>query len=224
MQIPTSDLSSDRLELLGLAHLTALAADPEVADLVAVFQPAQDLLGAAAARRIAAERSMVAPRVTLRFVERRCEAAVRRVAAAAEAADGKRKGARFTELFPNGLTAELRPRSAGQLAALRRVHDRLTQRSTLAALRTEHEAALTEAIAALEGALAAREAAAQAFGTAYAAELATREDWIRAYDASAGAIRQRFPRDRERQDLYFDPVRTAARRHDDEEPTDPAAS
>lgn len=223
MQIPSPDIASERLELLGLGHLAALAHDPSLADLIATFQPAQDNLTASTNRRLIAERSMVPHRVAVRFVERECEAALRRLGLAAESLDGKSGGPLFTEAFPDGMTAETRPRAAAQVVALQRVRDRLTTKSTLAPLRAEHVPALDAAIARMKATLEARAAAAASYASAFAAELAAREDWVRAYDANAGAIRQRFPRDRERQDLYFDRFRASGGARD-EEPTDPGTS
>ena len=50
--------------------------------------------------RIAAERSMVPHRVAVRFVERECEATLRRLGSAAESLDGKTGGPAFTAAYP----------------------------------------------------------------------------------------------------------------------------
>ncbi|AKF09587.1 hypothetical protein [Sandaracinus amylolyticus] len=214
MQIPTAEVASERLLLLGLAHLAALGHDPSLADLARAFQPAQDELEATTTARGAAERAMVVPRVAVRFAERVVEEVIRRFANDTRSLDGKANGPIFGDAFPEGTLAETLPRAAAQVAAGLRVLDRLTTRSTLAPLRAEHEPALQAAIAALRAALDARQTAAATFATAYANELAAREDWVRAYDASAGTVRARYPRDRPRQELYFDPLRSAARRTD----------
>ncbi len=86
----------------------------------------------------------------------------------------------------------------------------LQRSSTLSSaepLRGDHTGKIRAEIDALNAKLAARKSAGDALGLAYAQEVAAREDFVRAYDASAGAIRQIFPRDRDRQNLYFDQVR-----------------
>lgn len=84
---------------------------------------------------------------------------------------------------------------------------------------------LDTALAALGSALESRRMAEQALGIARAAEDGARETFVSSYDSNAGAIRQLFPRNRERQDMYFDRVRTGPSSSDDEsnspDPTPP---
>lgn len=205
-------MASDRLLPLGEFHLAALAETPaETGALIEVFRPSHDALATAAAARAAAERMMILPRVALRFSERRLETAIRRVSNVAESIDGKEGGKVWRALFPNGLNAETRPRSAAQRAAADALMNRLTTQTLTEPLRSEHVPLLRVAIDDLAAKLAARKDAADALGLAFAQELAAREDFVRAYDASAGAIRAQFPRDRETQDLYFDSFRSSRR-------------
>ncbi|AKF06576.1 hypothetical protein [Sandaracinus amylolyticus] len=218
MQMPTPDLSSSRLDPLGRFHLAALRrAGAAFADLVASFEPVHAALVAAAAVRASAELGMIEPRVLVRFAEREVELELRALRSAAEALDRGRGGEIASALFPSGLAAEVTPRAAAQSAAARRVLQRLTAFGAAEPLRTEHLPRLTNALASLDAALAARATAAEAFGQAYANELATRDDFCRAYDVSASVVRQRFPRDREQQDLFFDTLRAPRRGRDEDD-------
>ncbi len=53
-------------------------------------------------------------------------------------------------------------------------------------------------------------------GLARAVEDGARETFVSSYDSNAGAIRQMFPRNRSRQDLYFDPFRGGQDSGDDD--------
>lgn len=55
----------------------------------------------------------------------------------------------------------------------------------------------------------------QALGIARANEDGARETFVSSYDSNAGAIRQMFPRNRARQNLYFDQFRGGASASED---------
>ena len=206
MEIPSSNLASDRLLPLGAFHLACLSQTAALSDLHDAFAPVQAELEGAAENRLSALKALIPVRVTIRFAERGVERALRGLNAGAVALDGKAGGPIQDSLFPNGLNAETRPRTAKQVDAAQRVLNRLHTASPAEPLRASHEEALIRSTNALSLALDARKAAYQNLGVAIAAELASRDDFVRAYDANAGAIRQRFPKDRETQDLYFDAV------------------
>jgi len=71
--------------------------------------------------------------------------------------------------------------------------------------------------------VAARKSGWEKLGEARGAEDGARESWVSAYDANAGSIRTIFPRNRKRQDLYFEDFRdkTVAESDDDGEPKPP---
>ena len=206
METPSSNLAAERLVPLGVFHLSALSQTPELTDLHDTFAPVLAELEAAANNRLSMLKALIPVRVTVRFAERGVERSLRGLNAGAVALDGKAGGPIQAVLFPNGLNAETRPRTAKQVEAAQRVLNRLHTASLAEPLRAAHEEALIRSTNALVTALDARKAAYQNLGAAIAAELSSRDDFVRAYDANAGAIRQRFPKDKETQDLYFDAV------------------
>lgn len=221
METPSPTMSAARLLLLGDYHLAALLQTPEHSDLHAVFLPVNDGLRADASTRDAAERALIPVRVALRFAERNVERELRALSGACVSVDGKKGGAVQALLFPNGLNAETRPRTHKQLEAARRVLNRLRTSTPAEPLRATSEPRLLAATNALEAALDARKTANEVLGAAIAAEFSSRDDFVRAYDANAGAIRQRHPKDKETQDLYFDAITTRRSADDEEEDTTP---
>jgi hypothetical protein len=205
----------------GRYHLVALSRAEDTKGLATAFKPAVDDLAAAHAARERAEEALLEPRVTARFAESALEAVLREVASAAHSNDRKTGGGLvFKAIFPNGLDAEVRPRGSGQLTASTGLRERLNSQPAAAAVKAQWLRELDTAVATLGTALEARRMAEQALGIARAVEDGARETFVSSYDSNAGAIRQRFPRNRERQDLYFDRVRTSQASSNDE-PNEP---
>ena len=204
MEIPTPRMGSRRLWLAGAYHVTALRQTPEVAPMANAIEPLMVELKTDAKAREDAEDALVPVRVRLVFLERDAERALRVVSTSASSMDGKRGGSMHAALFPDGVNAETRPKGPRQAEAVGRVINRLVNLTVAEPLRAEHLPRLQAAKAALEAGLLARKVANETWGAAYAAELSTREDFVRAYDGNAGAIRLHFPKDRDSQDLYFD--------------------
>ena len=209
MQIPHPTMAADNLIALGRFHLAALAQSPETEVLAPGFGTAQDGLVQARRAREEAEAALVAPRVALCFSEWSLEQVRRGLALAAHAADNQSvSGPAFRSVFPSGLDAEIRPRGAAQVTAARAVLERLRSQPAAAAIRAEHEPRLEAGVTACAAKVEARRQAGEALGIARAREDGARETWVAAYDSNAGAIRTLFPRNRARQDLYFDTFRT----------------
>ena len=217
METPTSRMGSRRLWLAGTYHVTAVQQTPELEPMAGAIVPIMDELRGHAKAREDAEDALVPMRVRLVFLERAAERALRVTANSASTLDGKRGGAVHSALFPDGLATETRPKAQRQVDALERVINRLTTSTLAEPLRAEHLPKLTAAKAALEAGLLARKTGVVAVGAAMAAELSTREDFVRAYDGNAGAIREHFPKDRESQELYFDAINVRGTALDDED-------
>ncbi len=217
MQIPTPAMASPRLLKLGRYHLAALAESAETAPLAAPFQTAQDDLAAKHAARTKAEEALPEHRVAVAFAEAALEQVIRRVASAARDADGGTSGPAFAAVCPGGLDAEVRPRGDAQARAGDALAARLDTQPAAAAVKAAHLGDLQAAVALLKEKLAGRKGALETIGLAFAAELGARETFCSAYDGNAGAVRQLFPRQRARQDLYFDTFRPSRSGSDDED-------
>lgn len=219
MQMPTARMGSSRLILLALFHAAALAQDDATRGLAAAFVAALEALTAAHEATRTALRALVLPRVALAFAEASCDRTLRDIARQAESLDGKAKGAARAALFPQGVGVVTSPRGASQIAAAAALRDRLMQQPAAAPIRDQSVAALDAAVSSLKAKLEAREAAYAAYASAFAAELGARETLVSAYGANAGAVRQLFPRDAERRELFFDRFRSE-RGDDPDAPTD----
>jgi len=217
MQIPAPKVASGQLIVLGTSHLAALAQIAETAALAPPFKVHQDALVLAKRAREDAELALVSPRVAARFAEYALEEVIRGIAGRAHALDGNMvSGSVFNGVCPNGLEPEVSPRGVAQKESALRLQNRLDTQPAAAKLRPEFSDKLKAATADLAAKLDARKAAGEALGRTIAGDLGARESWVAAYDANAGSIRTLFPRNRRKQDLFFDDFRTSADAADDE--------
>ena len=208
MRIPSPKTASDRLLVIGAYHITALGTTPELTGgLVPGFQLTQDELRVAMRAREDVEYAAVVPRVLARFAEYALEQTLRQLGLAAHALDNNmHTGAAFKAVFPSGTDAAIRPRGAAQVAAALEVAKLLATRPAAEPLRAEYAAKLDAGIGALKGRIEDRKTSAVAVGAAQAVEMGLRETWVATYDSHAGAIRELFPKQTARQDLYFDVI------------------
>jgi len=222
MQTVAVTMASRPLLRVGKYHLAALGQNETTKGLALAFRPTVDALAAAKATREQAEDDLIGPRASARFAESALEAVLREIAATARNHDHKEGGDLvFRSIFPNGLDAEIRPRGAAQLSSSTALRERLNSQRPAAAVKAQVLKDLDAALATLSAALEARRLAEQALGIARAAEDGARETFVSSYDSNAGAIRQMFPRNRPRQDLYFDQFRTGQSATDDPDPEPP---
>jgi hypothetical protein len=192
---------------LGRYHLAALAQSEGTKPLAGAFQPAHDELQTAAQARVQAEKEMTAVRVAVRFAENALERAIRETALVAHTVDNNAtSGPAFKALFPDGLDPELRPVGASQVDAAVALRTRLDTQPAAAKVKAQVMDEFDRALAGFRAALAARMSGEAKVSQARAVESGARERFVSAYDSNIGAIRQMFPRERGRQDLYFDEV------------------
>lgn len=218
MQTAAVTMSSRALLRIGKFHLFALGRGPETQGLATAFKLAHDALTVAHAAREQAEDALVEPRANVRFVEAELEMVLRDVADEAHRQDRRTSGEQaFKAIFPDGLDPEVRPRGTGQLAVATALRSRLDLQPAAAVVKGLKLKDLDAAIAALASALEARRMAEQALGLARANEDGARETFVSSYDGNAGAIRQLFPRNRARQNLYFDQIRVEQPADDDQQ-------
>ncbi len=226
MQTVSVTMASRSLLKVGKYHLVTVGRSPETQGLGTAFKPAHDGLAAARAARELAEDALIEPRANVRFVEAELEMVLRDIADEAHRQDRRASGElAFKAIFPNGLDAEVRPRGPGQLTVATALRVRLDSLPAAAAVKAVKLKDLDAAMAALGAALEARRMAEQALGLARANEDGARETFVSSYDSNAGAIRQLFPRNRARQNLYFDQIRAEPSADDEQqEPAAPSAS
>jgi hypothetical protein len=197
--------ASDTMLSSGANHIIALDQTPETKHLIAAIQPTHEKLKTATEIRLQAENAIGAPRVVIRFTEKRLEKVIREIALLAHAEDDNAiTGPAFKALFPNGLEPELTPQGASQIAATASLRERLDSQPAAAKIKAQVMDKLDQALATFKASFEARQAAEAKLSQARAAEMGARESFVKAYDSNIGAIRQIFPRDRAQQDLYFD--------------------
>jgi hypothetical protein len=224
MRIPDDKKGSTRRLELGWALLSTLGDDAATRDLQGPLATLQEELERARAARWGGQKEALLAATRLRVVELGLERAVRNVARRASELDGRaRLGPLHHDLFPGGLNAVIRPEGTGQRsvaeALLRRVEGSSAPQAE--ALRGAWLAPLTAAVEAFRAALGGRDEAVAALARAREVEQRARDAHTLELERVAGALRTRFPRDREKQDAFW-PEQHSRRRAKDEEAS-PAA-
>lgn len=220
VQIPSPEMSSDRLIPIGEYHLAACARNPATAPIGAAFQTVQDELKLRKATREAAELAMIQPRVNLRFAEFELAKVIRGVVFGAQALDGVSDGGPVkTALVAEGLHRFVRPRGASQKSAAEEFLRRLLNKPQAAPLVAQHRPLVEAALTSFSDALNARLLAATQLAEARAHEDGAAEAWVSAYAGNAGALQAIFRRRRAERALYFDRFRdsSSADADDDED-------
>jgi hypothetical protein len=192
---------------LGGYHLSALKRTEETKVLIGSFQPAQDNLRNAVMGLAEAETVWKEAAVGVIFTEDALEHAIRDVALRAHAEDNNATtGAAYRALFADGLEAVLRPAGASQAEVALALRGRLDTQPAAAKVKAQVMDTLDTSIAAFKVALDERVSADGKVKQARDTEAGARERFIAAYDSNMGAIRQMFPRNRKRQDMFFDTI------------------
>jgi hypothetical protein len=198
-------MASETLLALGRYHLAALARAEQTQRLADGFRPAQDQLKAAAMTRAQAEEDMTDVRVGARFAEDAVETAIRLMGLQAHSVDqNNATGPAYKALFPEGMDTVLRPIGASQVEAALTLRGRLDTQPSAAKVKAQIMDDFDKALAGLRAALAKRADGEEKVRLTRAAEMGARESFASAYDSNIGALRQMFPRNQSRQNLYFD--------------------
>lgn len=194
------------------------AAAARLESLAATLAAATDPLIASQAAYRAAVLALLAPRVEVKLVDLKADAVVRSVKRAAEDAGAEVDAA----VFPEGATPIVKPVGAAEVAGLRSLSGRIAATPTWAD-REAQRARVDGVHGEYSAALAARSTAMAVAADARAVRDEAKERFLDAYVAVASAIKELFPRDRIRQDVFFDDVRAGSRAQDDgDEPDEPA--
>jgi hypothetical protein len=175
-------------------------------ELVVKLNAARDKLATAENAYSAAETNLLPARVAVRFADHESDEGIKQRKRAAEMADGEANGPLASHLFPNGTTPLTKPLGAAQTKEMRDLEgrydalistwpDAATEKQQLTFLRQRYELALTT-----------RSSGEQALADAKAARDFAKEEFLDAYAEVANRIRALFPRNKQKQDLFFDRV------------------
>ncbi|AKF06712.1 hypothetical protein [Sandaracinus amylolyticus] len=218
MQLPTRNTPVARCEAL-TAYLAAT-----LRNYASVFQPAPEVrahleslattVSASLATLVASQRAyeaailaLVEPRGRVRLVDVRADEIVKSVQRACADAGVA------SSVFPEGVTPIVKPVGPSEVAALVVLSARIAATSSWAE-RDVQRARIDAIQADYQAALDARAAARVATVQARALRDDAKESFLDVYAAVAGQIKAAFPRDRARQEAFFDRIRDAVASED----------
>lgn len=214
MQLPTENTPIARCEAASLYTQGALRrypiileAPPDVAarleSLAEALETGTHALLLAQEEYRKAVLALIPLRFAVKLIDFKADEVVRSVKRAADEAGRDVSAA----VFPNGMTPIIRPVGQTQVEALRGLEGRIAAASRwserdanlarVVAVRNEYETALTERNEGMIEAAAKR-----------AVRNAAKTDFLDLFASIAGAVREIFPRDRKRQDVFFDVLRS----------------
>ncbi|MDI1434793.1 hypothetical protein [Polyangium sorediatum] len=209
-----SNASSDVRVEYGVELETGLAQFPETTAVALDIKTINDALDDQHEKRRALRTPVVKTRAVARFAEHNAERVIRSALRAAEIEDGGRRGRICAAVFPKGSTPILTPVGRAQVKPMQDLLDRIEHAKVagIEGFRNAWAPKLGAALAGLEVALAAHAEALAAYDDAFKTELALRDAHHDAIDRAMGVVRAAFPRDRERQDVIFPVLETAAKK------------
>lgn len=159
--------------------------------------------------------SLIPLRIEVKLVDLFADEVVRSVKRAADDAGPASSAA----VFPGGVTPIVKPFGRSEVTQLRALEGRLAAVSGWAGSAEQH-ARVTAVRRLYETALTNRENGMIAAADARALRDSAKEDFLDGYAEVAAGIQQLFPRDRKRQDVFFEVVRSRAADDVEEEPVD----
>lgn len=210
MEIPNSKTPVAKcLDLAAYASQTIGQFAPstiELQELAGKMDAARQLLASAESAYSQAENAMIPIRVDVTLADYSADEGIKQAKRAAELADGEANGALQTHLFPHGTTPIVRPFGAAQIKEMRDLEGRYdglmgnwnqaqNEKSKLTALREKYELALQT-----------RTDAAQLVNDQRSKRDLAKKNFLDVYAEVANRIRALFPRNKKKQDLFFDVV------------------
>jgi hypothetical protein len=209
MEIPTSKTPVAKCLALAAYTCQMMGRFPSSAELVelgAKLSVARDNLAAAERNCAVAEAGMLPARVTVTHADYESDEGLKQSRRAAELADGEAHGPIMMHLFPEGTTPIVRLLGVAQVKQMKdlegrydglmsRWADAQSEKDKITALRQRYEQALN-----------ARSNAAQALSNARSLRDLAKEDFLDVYAEVANRVRALFPRNKKKQDLFFDTV------------------
>ncbi len=213
MEIPT--LNTPVTKCLALATFAGQMLSKYAAANAVLLELATKMFGARDKLATAEQAHVLPMRVNVRFADHESDECIKQRKRAAQLADGETEGPHVLHLFPNGTTPLTRPLGAAQIKEMRALEgrydalldrwpDAMAEKNIVTTLRQRYEQSLAE-----------RAAAEQTVIDTKAARDLAKEDFLDVYAEIANRIRSLFPRNRSKQDLFFDAVTNRARSEND---------
>jgi len=209
VEIPTS--KTPVAKCLALATYTCqmmrqFPNNSELAMLSAKLADARNALEKAEENHAAAEANILPARVGVMYADYASDEGIKQAKRVAEMADGVSMGPLAMHLFPEGTNALVRLLGLTQVKEMRdlegrydgllsRWTDAQSEKDKISLLRGQYESAIT-----------ARTNAAQALSDARSLRDLVKEDFLDVYAEVANRVRALFPRNRKKQELFFDVV------------------
>lgn len=209
MQLPDRKTPVAKCIHLGLYSQTAFAQipdNPTLAALALTLADATAELAAAQTAYAAAVIDLIKHRVRVRFTDHSADAAVRATQRAAEAADAGKGGKIAGVVFPGGVTPVVRPVGRTQVAEMVNLEGRLDAAKAIWSEADAEKAKIFAEREKYEAALGARRNGMQAVADLRAKRDLAKEDFLDVYATCAARVKAEFPRDRKKQDLFFDKI------------------
>jgi hypothetical protein len=206
-------LTNERLDTMrrleqGWFLLAALGDDAETVELCAPLAKAQDALDDARARRVEELKAATQATAHQQVKQKRLQQTIRSVWRRAAEVDGRpTAGPLQRDLFPEGLTPALPVGASAQLVAAQELVTRLerSDRPHADALRSAWREPLAQMVDTFRTAVLLRASAHEKLGHAWDWELRARAGHCDECHRIGGALRMRFPRDRDRQAMFWPP-------------------
>ncbi len=209
MEIPTTKTPVAKcltLATYSCQMMSQFSSPTDLAEFATKLSLARDKLEQAEENYQAAETNMLPARVGVMFANYAADEGVKQAHRFAELADGEARGPYVTHLFPDGTNAIVKLLGSTQIKEMRalegryaglisRWNDAQNEKDKISLLRERYELALT-----------ARANALQALSDTRSARDLAKEDFLDMYAEIANRVRALFPRNRTKQDLFFDVV------------------
>lgn len=200
-----TNASSEERYAWGLELIAGLSQVKETSGFAEPLRAINDRVKACGDARKQAELALIPARVEVRHAEYAVDQLLRTLAKAAEVADGGRRGTTFSALFPEGLGPAVTPSGASQVALTAQFATRAKSARApgIERITSEWLPRLEELNGKLDAALKKRDLQNAAVFAARATESVANEEHLIAVDRVIGEIRALFPKDRDRQEVFF---------------------
>ncbi|NUN16352.1 MAG: hypothetical protein HUU55_22215 [Myxococcales bacterium] len=183
-------------------------------DLVPEINEKNEQLETAAAETNKLMYPLARARAVVRVESFHSDKILQRMGAAAQVADGGRRGPVFNYVFEDGVSVAVEPHGMQQLPMLQKVTGKLqaTNRPDLKTFADQWLPELNARITTFSKAVDALKTLLEQHDALFATEKARRDEHALMIDKMAGIVRSRFPNDRAQQDAVFPAPRSPGKR------------